>query len=108
MKITGFEIETYESETIPYQWRDGLTGGSGGPTRQTLLRARRVHDATIIGRVGWDGCRWTVHIYRVADRSGSGSSRRDSGHSRPCMAYDRDRSLGRRVQRGQLGPAGGR
>lgn len=49
MKITGFEIETYESETIPYQWRDGLTGGSGGPTRQTLLRVTT--DAEIDGIV---------------------------------------------------------
>ena len=40
MKITGFEIEHYESETIPYNWRDGLTGGRGGKTRQSLLRVK--------------------------------------------------------------------
>jgi len=29
MKINGFEIEHYESETIPYNWRHGLVGGQG-------------------------------------------------------------------------------
>ncbi len=49
MKITGFEIEHYESETIPYAWRDGLTGGAGGTVRQPLLRVTT--DAGIDGIV---------------------------------------------------------
>ena len=49
MKITGFEIEHYESQTIPYNWRDGLVGGSGGSVRQALLRVKT--DADIDGVV---------------------------------------------------------
>ena len=49
MKITGFEIEHYESQTIPYNWRDGLAGGSGGSVRQALLRVKT--DADIDGVV---------------------------------------------------------
>lgn len=40
MKITGFEIEHYASETIAYDWRDGLVGGPGGKVVQTLLRVK--------------------------------------------------------------------
>ena len=40
MKITGFEIEQYESDTIPFNWRDGLVGGSGGKQAQLLLRVK--------------------------------------------------------------------
>lgn len=49
MKITSFEIEHYESDTIPYNWRDGLVGGAGGKARQTLLRVKT--DADIDGVV---------------------------------------------------------
>lgn len=49
MKITGFEIEHYESETIPYNWRDGLVGGSGGKVQQALLRVKT--DADVDGIV---------------------------------------------------------
>ena len=49
MKITGFEIEHYQSDTIAYNWRDGLTGGTGGPARQALLRVTT--DANIDGIV---------------------------------------------------------
>ena len=38
MKITDFQIEYYECETIPYEWRDGLIGGEGGLRRMPLLR----------------------------------------------------------------------
>jgi len=50
MKITGFELEHYESQTIPYDWRDGLIGGRGGTVRQSLLRVKT--DA------GLDGIVW--------------------------------------------------
>jgi len=53
MKITGFEIENYEVDSIAYRWRDGLIGGPGGTSRQTLLRVRT--DA------GIDGLVWMSH-----------------------------------------------
>jgi L-alanine-DL-glutamate epimerase-like enolase superfamily enzyme len=53
MKITGFEIEHYEVESAPYRWRDGLIGGPGGKSRQTLLRVKT--DA------GIDGLVWMSH-----------------------------------------------
>lgn len=40
MKITAFEIETYETETVPYRWRDGLVGGDGGTSQESLLRVK--------------------------------------------------------------------
>ena len=49
MKITDFQIEYYESETAPFNWRDGLVGGPGGMVRQTLLRVKT--DADIDGIV---------------------------------------------------------
>ena len=49
MKITAFEIEQYESETVAYNWRDGLVGGSGGKNVQYLLRVKT--DADIDGIV---------------------------------------------------------
>jgi len=49
MKITGFDIEYYECETIPYDWRDGLVGGAGGKQRMPVLRVAT--DAGIDGIV---------------------------------------------------------
>jgi hypothetical protein len=40
MKITAFELEHYVSDTIAHKWRDGLAGGFGGTTRQTMLRVK--------------------------------------------------------------------
>jgi L-alanine-DL-glutamate epimerase-like enolase superfamily enzyme len=53
MKITTFDIETYQVESAPYRWRDGLIGGPGGKSRQSLLRVRT--DADI------DGLVWMSH-----------------------------------------------
>ncbi len=53
MKITGFEIEYYETESAPYRWRDGLIGGPGGKSRQTLLR--------VTTDAGIDGLVWLSH-----------------------------------------------
>ena len=53
MKITGFEIETYEAESVPFRWRDGLVGGAGGRSRQHLLRVTT--DAAL------DGLVWMSH-----------------------------------------------
>ncbi len=49
MKITELTIEQYQSESIAYRWRDGLTGGAGGTSKQSLLRVRT--DAGIDGLV---------------------------------------------------------
>jgi L-alanine-DL-glutamate epimerase-like enolase superfamily enzyme len=53
MKITGFEIESYDAESIPFRWRDGLIGGPGGKSRQCLLRVKT--DA------GLEGLVWMSH-----------------------------------------------
>jgi len=53
MKITGFQLEQYETESTAYRWRDGLVGGAGGKSRQTLLRVTT--DAQI------DGLVWVSH-----------------------------------------------
>ena len=41
MKITGFSFEKYASETISYDWRDGLNGGTGGTKVELLLRVHK-------------------------------------------------------------------
>lgn len=53
MKITGFEIEHYEADSTSYRWRDGLPGGAGGKSRQSLLRVTT--DSQI------DGLVWLSH-----------------------------------------------
>lgn len=59
MKITDFQIEHYRAESVPYRWRDGLIGGPGGASRQTLLRVRT--DA------GIDGLVWVSHAAITED-----------------------------------------
>lgn len=59
MKITGFEIEQYEAESIPFRWRDGLIGGPGGKSRQSLLR--------VTTDAGIDGLVWMSHAAISAD-----------------------------------------
>jgi L-alanine-DL-glutamate epimerase-like enolase superfamily enzyme len=53
MKITGFEIERYRTESAPFRWRDGLEGGRGGPSLATLLRVKTSE--------GVDGLVWLMH-----------------------------------------------
>jgi len=50
MKITGFTFEKYGSETIPYDWRDGLDGGKGGTKVELVMR---VHTDEGIDGITW-------------------------------------------------------
>ena len=53
MKITALDIEHYEVKGIPFRWRDGLIGGAGGRSHESLLRVKT--DAQI------DGFVWLPH-----------------------------------------------
>ena len=76
MKITGFEIEHYETETIAYNWRDGLSGGPGGKVRQALLRVKTDTDI--------DGVVWLKNETISEDVVQRCIARRFTGHD-PLM-----------------------
>jgi len=59
MKITGFEIEQYETESHAFRWRDGLIGCPGGKGRESLLR--------VTTDSGIDGLVWLSHPAIVGD-----------------------------------------